>query len=109
MQDKDGEKGVLSYEAFLLIPVYTKCFAHLLLAAAYFWLWSMDRHRVMQMGEELCVVGRVSVRHPSPPWAPPHRPPIVLRSPALPAVLGSWRAIFNKSLHFMSEAEATEA
>lgn len=72
MQDKDGkEKRGLSYGAFLLF-LFTKCSTHLLLTAASFWLWSMAGHRVMQTGGELFVVRGVSVRHPSPPQAPPH-------------------------------------
>jgi len=105
VQDKDGvDKRVCSYGAFLLIPVYAKCFSHLLLAAASFWLWSMGRYRVMRTGERAFCGRR---RHH--PGCPRTDPPTALQPPALPAVRGSWRDIFNRALCSVSEAEMIES
>lgn len=111
MQDKDGvEKRVCSHAAFLLIPVYAKCFAHLLLAAAAFWLWSTGRYRVMQTGERAFCGRRRQCETPIPtPGAPTPTHPRCSGPSALPAVLGSWRAIFNRALRSVSEEETSES
>lgn len=107
MLDKDGvEKRVLPYGAFLLIPVYAKCFAHLLLTAASFWLWSVGRYRVMQTGERAFCGRRTQCEAPVPtPGAPTPTHPQCSGPPALPAVLGSQRAIFNRASGSVVEAE----
>lgn len=104
MQDKDGkEKRGLSYGAFLLF-LFTlnapfTCFSQLLRFGCGPWADT----ELCRRGRELFVVRGVSVRHPSPPQAPPHCP--THSALALPAVMGSWRVIFNRALHSIYEAE----
>lgn len=109
--DTEGmEKRVCSYGAFSLIPVYTKRFAHLFLAAAPFRLWSLGRYRVMQTGERAFPGRRRQCETPVPtPVAPTPTHPQCSGPSALPAVQGSWRAIFNRTSHSISEAETIKA
>lgn len=107
MQDKDGkEKRVLSYGAFLLflftLNAPLTCFSQLLRFGCSPWADS----ELCRRGRELFVVRGVSVRRPSPPQAPPHWP--TRSALALPAVMGSWRVIFNRASHSIYEAKKFE-
>lgn len=65
------KKGGALLWSFFVIPVYTKCSTHLLLAAASFWLWSVGGHRVMQTGERAFCGQRSQCETPIPtPGAP---------------------------------------